>query len=136
MHSCSQRWQGKQSAAWATSTRRIANAAWAFATLGQPDARLFTALAKEAERRVGNFKPQDLANTAWAFATLGQPDAQLSTALAREAEHRVGNFNPQNLANTAWAFATVGQPDAQHSPIVVFMPPRGRGPGRGHPTGK
>ena len=72
--------------------QKLANTAWAFATLGQPDARLFTALAKEAERRVCNFKPQDLANTAWAFATLGQPDAQLFTALAREAEHRVGNL--------------------------------------------
>ena len=63
----------------------LANTAWAFATLGQPDARLFTALAKEAERRAGNFNPQNLANRAWAFATLGQPDAQLGTALAREA---------------------------------------------------
>ena len=55
------------------------------ATLGQPDAQLFSALAREAERRVGNFNPQDLADAAWAFATLGQPDAQLCTALAREA---------------------------------------------------
>ena len=30
----------------------------------------FTALAKEAEQRLGDFNPQDLANTAWAFATL------------------------------------------------------------------
>ena len=42
----------------------LANTAWAFATLGQLDAQLFTALAREAERRVGDFKPQDLANTA------------------------------------------------------------------------
>ena len=37
--------------------QKLANTAWAFATLGQPDARLFTALAKEAERRAGNFNP-------------------------------------------------------------------------------
>ena len=61
--------------------------------LGQPNAQLFTTLAREAERRVGNFNPQNLANTAWAFATLGQPDSQLFSALAREAERRVGNFN-------------------------------------------
>ena len=63
-------------------------------TLGQADAQLFTALAKEAEQRLGDFNPQVLANTAWAFATLGQADAQLFTALAREAERRVGDFNP------------------------------------------
>ena len=67
------------------------------ATLGQPDAQLFSALAREAERRMGNFNPQDLANTAWAFATLGQPG--------------LDDFNPQELANTAWAFATLRQLD-------------------------
>ena len=44
--------------------------------------------AREAERRVGNFNPQERANTAWAFATLGQPDSQLFSALAREAESK------------------------------------------------
>ena len=48
-----------------------------FATLGQADAQLFVALARAAERNLGDFSPQDLANTAWAFATLGQADAQL-----------------------------------------------------------
>ena len=71
------------------------------ATLGQPDAQLCSALAREAKRRAGNFNPQERTNAAWAFATLGQPDAQLFSALAREAERRMGNFNPQDLANTA-----------------------------------
>ena len=62
--------------------------------MGQADARLFAALGKKAERRVGNFDPQALANIAWAFATLGQADVQLFTALAKEAERRVGDFNP------------------------------------------
>ena len=96
----------------------------------------FTALAKEAEQRLGDFNPQEFANTAWVFVMFGQADAQLFIAVAREAEWHLGDFNPQVLANTAWQFATLDQPDAQHSPIVVFMPPRGRGPGRGHPTGK
>ena len=76
------------------------------------DAQLFTALAREAERRLGDFDPQGLANTAWAFATLGQSDVQLFTALAREAERHLGDFDPQNLANSAWAFAMLGQVDA------------------------
>ena len=56
------------------------------------DAQLFTALAREAERRVGNFNAQDLANTAWAFATAGHSDASLFKALARAAERHMGNF--------------------------------------------
>ena len=43
--------------------------------MGQVDVQLFMALAREAERHLGDFKPQELANTAWAFATLGQVDA-------------------------------------------------------------
>ena len=47
----------------------MANTAWAFATLGQADAQLFTALAREAEQHLGDFNPQELANTAFAFVT-------------------------------------------------------------------
>ena len=64
-----------------------------------------TALAREMNRRVASFNPQELANTAWAFVTLDQADAPLFTALAREAERRVRDFKPQEFANTAWAFA-------------------------------
>ena len=63
--------------------QELANTAWAFAMLRQGDLQLFTALAREAERRMGDFLPQGLSNTAWVFATLGQPDARLFTALAR-----------------------------------------------------
>ena len=35
----------------------LANTAWAFATLRQLDALLFTALARAAERRVNDLKP-------------------------------------------------------------------------------
>ena len=50
----------------------LANTAWAFATAGQSDAALLTALARAAERRMGHFEAQELVNTAWAFATVGQ----------------------------------------------------------------
>ena len=65
------------------------------------DVQLFTALARKADRRMGDCNPQDHTNTAWAFATLGQADAQLFMALAREAERRVGDLNRQDLASTA-----------------------------------
>ena len=37
--------------------RELTNTAWAFSMLSQEDAQLFTALAREAERRLGNFNP-------------------------------------------------------------------------------
>ena len=47
------------------------------------------ALAREAERRVGDFNPQNLANTAWAFAMAGLSDASLFGVLAKAAERHV-----------------------------------------------
>ena len=35
----------------------LANIAWAFAKVGQPDALLFMALAREQERRIGDLNP-------------------------------------------------------------------------------
>ena len=52
----------------------LANAAWAFATLGVRHVELVELLGAIAGRalvRLEEFNPQDLANTAWAFATLG-----------------------------------------------------------------
>ena len=71
----------------------------------RPDEKLFTALARSAERRLSEFNVQNLANTAWAFATVNRPDEKLFTALARAAEQRVSEFNVQDLANMAWACA-------------------------------
>ena len=48
--------------------QKLDNTAWAFATVGQPDAQLFTALVKVTESHIDGFNPQDLANTALAFA--------------------------------------------------------------------
>ena len=47
---------------------------------------MFAALATTAQRRMGNFKPQELANTAWAFATADQKDALLFAALSTSAQ--------------------------------------------------
>ena len=77
------------------STQELANAAWASSTAKQRDAPLFTALARTAERRLGDF------NRGFAvrgtrrghFATANQRDAPLFAALARTAERRLGDFN-------------------------------------------
>ena len=46
------------------NAQELTNTAWAFATAGQLDAKLFTALVGASERGVGDFTAQELANTA------------------------------------------------------------------------
>ena len=48
----------------------LANVAWAFATVGRKEERLFSTLAAAAEQRMRDFNSQNLGNTAWAFATV------------------------------------------------------------------
>ena len=50
------------------NSQELANTAWAFATVGRKDERLFSTLAAAAEQRMRDFNSQELANTAWAFA--------------------------------------------------------------------
>ena len=94
-------------------SRALANVAYGAARCGRSGmiSLLFAALAIAAERRLSEFKTQELANTAWAFATVNRPDEKLFTALARAAVQRVSGFKLQELANMAWAFATVKRPD-------------------------
>ena len=61
------------------------------------------AVARDAEQRLGGFKPEDLANTAWVYATSGQMDVQLVLALVRAADRRLGDFKPHEFANAARA---------------------------------
>ena len=44
--------------------QNLADIAWAFATAGQSDAQLFTALARAAQQRMGAFNAQELGNIA------------------------------------------------------------------------
>ena len=66
--------------------RELANVAYAAARCGRSgmlsDCLLFAALARAAERRLSEFKPQELASTAWAFATVNHRDGKLFAALA------------------------------------------------------
>ena len=73
-----------------------------------PWPELWTAIAQEAQGRVGEFKAQELSNTAWAFATAGHKAPDLFEAIAQEAHGWVGGIKAQALSNTAWAFAKAG----------------------------
>ena len=77
-------------------------------------ARLFEAVAVEAEAQIRNFKPQNLSNVAWAFATLGIPAPRLFEAVAAESEVQIRNFKPQDLSNMTWAFATLNKIGRAH----------------------
>ena len=73
-------------------TDGYASKALAFAKVDQPDALLFTALARVAEWSVSEFNEQKLANIAWSFAMTCESVVQLFRALARVAEQRVADF--------------------------------------------
>ena len=75
------------------------------------DGQRFAALARAVERRLSEFKPQELTNTAWAFATVSHCDEKPVSALARAAKRLLSVFKSQELAITVWAFATVNHRD-------------------------
>ena len=51
-------------------------------------------LARAAEWRMSEFKPQELGNTAWAVAVVKQSDEKLFLMLSGAAERRVSEFKP------------------------------------------
>ena len=67
---------------------------WAFATAAQWDAVFFVALARAAERRLGELRPKAFATTVWADTTIAQWDAALFVALARAAQRGSGECSP------------------------------------------
>ena len=94
--------------------------------------RLFEALARAAERCLGDFETvagllealarmvercgsniTDAVSVDGIHATAGQIDTELFEALARTAERRMGAFDSQEAANTAWAFAAAVQIDTE-----------------------
>ena len=95
------------------NARSFSNTAWAFATVRQSVEKLFSALARTAERRVSDFNAQELVNTLWTFATAGQSDGKLFTVFTNAAKHRASEFNAQGVANAAWAFAMACQSDGK-----------------------
>ena len=83
------------------------------------DGQLFTALARDAERHVSDFKPQEIANTAWEPATMDQPEKTLLQGFGESCRAADGTAKPQGLASMAWAFATMDQPDEKLFQILV-----------------
>lgn len=56
------------------SAEQLSSTVWAYATAGPSDiTRLFAALARAAERCIGDFSTRQLVETAWAFAASREP---------------------------------------------------------------
>ena len=62
--------------------QNLANIAWAYATVGHSDEKLFAALASAAERRASEFNMRGLANTSWVFAKVCEPAPTLLEPIA------------------------------------------------------
>eukprot|EP00887_Chlorella_sp_A99_P003857 scaffold11.g3857.t1 len=88
----------------------MANALWAFATLGYcPPERTLPELLDRLLEVLGDATPQAIANTLWACATLGYrpPDRALSELLDGLLEV-LRDADPQAIANTLWTCGTLG----------------------------
>ena len=66
---------------------------------------MFAALAKAAERCMGELGAQKLANRACAFGAADRSYASLFVEWASVAGWDLGNIMLQSLANMVWAFA-------------------------------
>ena len=88
----------------------VANIAWAFAKADvKLDVPLFSALARSASQRVGDFTTQETAILAWVFASANQLDSGLFASLASSVLSSLDDFDEEELDNMEWAFARAGQ---------------------------
>ena len=71
-------------------------------------------LAREAEPRLSQFKPQELSNVCWAYAKLNLVDRSqlLFMQLARVTCLKLDQYNSQDVSNTLWAYASGPQKGA------------------------
>ncbi|CAE7767814.1 auaG, partial [Symbiodinium pilosum] len=91
------------------SAPHMANIAWAFAKADVPlDVGLFSALARSAEQRVGDFTTQETAILAWVFASANQLDEGLFASLGNSVIAALGDFDEEELDNMEWAFGRAG----------------------------
>ena len=69
--------------------RCLANTAWTFATMKQPNMKPSKVMATAEDQRVSALWASGNTNTAWAFATRKQLNVELLKALAEAAEQRL-----------------------------------------------
>ena len=94
--------------------RNLANTAWSMANISCMSLPFMTEIAKLAQVRAGELKPQELSNLLWSFSTMRHTDPPVLQALAAEVDSRIAgdadradSFSCQDAANTMWAFASL-----------------------------
>lgn len=97
--------KGLTTGADALRPKDIANTFWAYVRFGAKDDELFSALMKEASKKVNHFGAHELSNTMWALACLQKGDAKLFTVLCNRAADLIKDFDGLQLADAAWACA-------------------------------
>ena len=102
----------------AAGPRDVANIAWAYATLGVPDAALLRSIAQHVTLPavLYSLTPQHAANILWALAHSGVHDRPCFAAVAARVASDpafLAAFQPQNVANVAWACARARHRDPQ-----------------------
>lgn len=96
----------------AMTPQGLSNIAYAMASLGHADFRLFERLAAMPAQELAAFDVQALSNLAWSLATLGCRNMELLDRIVREGLRRAHHMLPQHLSNVLWALATLGYQDA------------------------
>jgi len=89
--------------------QHVANAAWAFATLGYDAPNLFLEIDRQSKWLVEEGTTQAVANVALAFATLGIDAPSFFAELDRNKEILLKDENPQAIANACFAVSVLGR---------------------------
>ena len=89
----------------------LANTAWAFATFGQANALLFMALARKAERRLGDFNARELTGMVWAFDELNIRSPKLMQKIGAAASQLIDQFGTEDLLKFRISYQRAGGKD-------------------------
>ncbi|CAK9046284.1 unnamed protein product, partial [Durusdinium trenchii] len=90
----------------------VANCAWAYATLGVPEASAWQALARECKGgRLWRYTQDQLSAVCWAFTRIRWQDAELFQDMLQVASQRLAEFDTQSLLNFLSAVVVLREED-------------------------
>eukprot|EP00403_Amphidinium_massartii_P001259 CAMPEP_0178381178 /NCGR_PEP_ID=MMETSP0689_2-20121128/5847_1 /TAXON_ID=160604 /ORGANISM="Amphidinium massartii, Strain CS-259" /LENGTH=993 /DNA_ID=CAMNT_0020001349 /DNA_START=24 /DNA_END=3005 /DNA_ORIENTATION=+ len=90
------------------SFRCLVMIAWAFATAGHHDPKVFNAIAPHMRAAAHSAQYQELANTVWSFSTAKVYNEDLYAEVAQRALQHLWDFKGQDFVNLLCGFAASG----------------------------
>lgn len=87
----------------------VSMTAWAFATAGVRNPKLFAEVARITRAECGTLPPRSLAGISWALARARHQDSGLFAEISRQALATVADFGPHDAAALCWAFSAAGE---------------------------